>query len=1219
MLERDLHHANNRLAELAAANLDEKVASVKSEHELRLNGLEAGKVAAVQSRKNILMRRLQRRKEIVANSLRAKGKDQATADAIVAKTYQEEEENLHAQAEADAEKHISDLLAEKRAEREGAEKIWLDEATRAAQKEDEEVRQLEEVMNRHREELYSSEGSTTARAMSAARLAATDTINATDTRLAQIREAHLSNVDKLKVSMQERKKQEADSLRARLAEKRRKRQAELESQGTSTKEATAIAEKEEIMHYEMAVDSVNEALRLELQTEMVKLRSEAEEAERRALMELTDSAAAKKESAQASKDMATDELEKIRRDNERSAQKLKDEIAAKRASKESKLKERLAAKRDRERKKLEDESASEDARQAALAKLAAEEEEALAELRRQANEEEANLKQKQLEEQQRAVAMALEKVQQEDVKAAAAAAAAAAVKAVQDQEAQVKQDAHEKELERLRRLHEEETAKATEAMDRDRAKTKGKLGDRLAAKRAKKEKELAEQEAKERAALEERQRKEDEDKAAAKDAYKIWMDALREAMSQADNAHLVGAAKEDFVLKATLGKKIVPDAQLTDCVEAIMLDRHTDNTAAMLDRHYQERLVKIKPALESLLEEKADARARLVEELSVAGADEGQMKERLLAFDEEYTQRQREAEAAATAELEPVHVKEQMELKQLQLQDVSRAIMMYTKGDAASEAASASQEKIMEEMAAYRANLEREKVEREERMAQERTEAEARLKEQHAQAMAEMERALAAEQERQEKELAKQKLAVAAKADDAKKEIEEQDKQRILDSFTKEAEAASNALEEEKKKKKDKLAARLKKKRETRLDAAAAAAASAKAKMASTSEGIAEGDEDEQGMAKSDSQQALMKAARHSKLKEAQAAATMDAASLEKITNLSATLETVASRLAAIESHFGGGGEVSSRTAFATAPPAGAASVSGYMDTAAPPTGETLDAMADSDVALQEKSRLDFGHLLAGMVGLSRVRVVCARSLPAVPANMAGNAFASSYRYDPDSQTLYVHEKKLTSSGDFGLIVIHALSHIKTNPDDMGNDADTTFMGEFYRNMKILSQDLYRRSVAKSNLSASSAPSPKLTSEGSNRRLMRRQSSAGQAQLEKATGQQQHTSDAATDTKQSRRYSRTNSGLSDVGGAVSGAMAMDGFDTASIQNRMKQYAVFGGLPVEFFDRYKSDTAQPEPSSPDSTPAQTPSQSTERLPNVVQADRSGRTTSDDGEE
>jgi hypothetical protein len=697
------------------------------------------------------------------------------------------------------------------------------------------------------------------------------------------------------------------------------------------------------------------------------------------------------------------------------------------------------------------------------------------------------------------------------------------------------------------------------------------------------------------------------------------------------HSRLEGATKEDFILKATLGQQLVPAAHLTECVEAVMVDRHTDATAALLDRHYQERLSKIRPAVETLLEEKATSRARLVTELTEQGMDEGVMKARLSDLDDTFQVRQREAEGAATAVLEPVHMREQMELKQMQLQDVSRAIMVYarTGGDAATAAADASQEKIMEEMAAYRANLEQEKAQREVRMETERADAEAKLRMQHDEAMSAMQNVLKQEQERQEKELQKHMDQAKNSTDEAVKELHLNEKTKILESFTKEAEAAGAALESEKKKKKDMLARRLDKKRQTRIDAGAAATAMARvAAKAAGGDTIAEAEEEEEGagMVKSDSQQALKKAARHARAQASAAGAPMDAAGLEKMTAMTTTLETIAARLQTMESRLGIAGVVGAAAGGGAGSTGGA---SQWTDTSAPPSGDALATLADDEVALQEKSRLEFGNLLASMVGLSRVRMACARTLPPVPDSMEGNAFATSYRYDPDKALLYVHESKLTSSGDFGLVVIHALSHLKVNPDVLGNDADPVFMGEFYRNMKILSQDLYRRSVARSSGPSQSGAANSGGGGGgggtpNERRAIRRGSSAtrfNDASIEGALSANAAggVSAGASGTQGSGkshnnpRLSRGNSGLG--GGSVSGAMSMDGFDAASIQSRMKEYAAFGGLPTEFFDRYASPSGggggggggeTPQSSGRSSPVTDSNRGSTDRLPTMNQS-------------
>ena len=59
-----------------------------------------------------------------------------------------------------------------------------------------------------------------------------------------------------------------------------------------------------------------------------------------------------------------------------------------------------------------------------------------------------------------------------------------------------------------------------------------------------------------------------------------------------------------------------------------------------------------------------------------------------------------------------------------------------------------------------------------------------------------------------------------------------------------------------------------------------------------------------------------------------------------------------------------------------------------------------------------------------------------------------------------------MHRTRIPKAGDFGLVMIHALSHIKVDKDNLSNDGDPRFVAEFYNNLKILSQDLFKRSAA---------------------------------------------------------------------------------------------------------------------------------------------------------
>jgi hypothetical protein len=199
------------------------------------------------------------------------------------------------------------------------------------------------------------------------------------------------------------------------------------------------------------------------------------------------------------------------------------------------------------------------------------------------------------------------------------------------------------------------------------------------------------------------------------------------------------------------------------------------------------------------------------------------------------------------------------------------------------------------------------------------------------------------------------------------------------------------------------------------------------------------------------------------------------------------------------------------------------------------------------------------------MIGMKEVEIKAARSLP--PSGLSNNSFKNSYLYDDKSNTLFIHHSRLSSSGDFGLVAIHALSHIKVNPSDISNDADPEFTAEFYTNLRLLSQDLYKQSTRSQGggSSGSSAPSDRRPGLG-----MRRASSAGVNKL--LRGGSGGALDAA-------------GGAGGAGGGQKSSTSpggqnqpVDYFAATNINERMKQYAQQGGIPMEFLDRYSQETA-----------------------------------------
>jgi hypothetical protein len=112
-------------------------------------------------------------------------------------------------------------------------------------------------------------------------------------------------------------------------------------------------------------------------------------------------------------------------------------------------------------------------------------------------------------------------------------------------------------------------------------------------------------------------------------------------------------------------------------------------------------------------------------------------------------------------------------------------------------------------------------------------------------------------------------------------------------------------------------------------------------------------------------------------------------------------------------------------------PVASTPAASVHIDSAEPPEGDSLVPVPDNQLSIQEAARIEFGRHLVTMVNVKQVDLKAARSLP--PSSFTNNSFRNSYLYKHDTNELFIHTNRLSSSGDFGLVVIHALSHIKVN------------------------------------------------------------------------------------------------------------------------------------------------------------------------------------------
>ena len=86
-------------------------------------------------------------------------------------------------------------------------------------------------------------------------------------------------------------------------------------------------------------------------------------------------------------------------------------------------------------------------------------------------------------------------------------------------------------------------------------------------------------------------------------------------------------------------------------------------------------------------------------------------------------------------------------------------------------------------------------------------------------------------------------------------------------------------------------------------------------------------------------------------------------------------------------------------------------------------------------------------NLLQTRNNMPEVTILVASNLP--PNNYTRNCFRNSFHYEHATKILFVREERMETVGEFVLVVIHCLSHIKV--DDLTDDYNPDFLREFYK------------------------------------------------------------------------------------------------------------------------------------------------------------------------
>eukprot|EP00744_Colponema_vietnamica_P001004 GILI01001723.1.p1 GENE.GILI01001723.1~~GILI01001723.1.p1 ORF type:complete len:1359 (-),score=635.87 GILI01001723.1:499-4206(-) len=95
-------------------------------------------------------------------------------------------------------------------------------------------------------------------------------------------------------------------------------------------------------------------------------------------------------------------------------------------------------------------------------------------------------------------------------------------------------------------------------------------------------------------------------------------------------------------------------------------------------------------------------------------------------------------------------------------------------------------------------------------------------------------------------------------------------------------------------------------------------------------------------------------------------------------------------------------------------------------------------------------------------IDLPKVEVAIAKSLPST--GMGATSFRNSYFYDEKARKLYIRDSRLSTIGEFIIVMFHALAHVKaagTDGQPNWNDADPSFLTQFYGLLEVCAEEMF--------------------------------------------------------------------------------------------------------------------------------------------------------------
>ena len=1096
-IESNIDRSTSLIKESAKRTYEQMVLAIKLEHEKKRKGLESYFLMKKKESEKRLQDRLNKRKthrergllasgflpsevaDIVAEEL---GSDSSILTEGMDEIYDniEKEKELLFQIATDGLNSENNLINKNKINN---EKLDDQESSNL----------LEELLNKEKILLKNNDDVSNA-LLEASRNASRNTQEIAEKKISDLRDLYEKNVKKLELELLSKKENNENNLRLRLAEKKKKRILDLENSGLSKEKSEQQAEEEIKIEFEnnllelhkMSVDEYEQKVGIEKKNLL--------ENERIAINKEHDEAILMSENAIILKNAAMKKLENIRKEQEDKLNSLEEEMKASRNAQEEVLKKRLKEKREKKLKILSAQNASEREKEEEQNEISRNEHLSMLKMKKEMEENEKIKREEFLRRSEEEIEEAKNTVERAEIESRSARAKEEALHLVKESKIRAENDQNTREILRMREEHSRLEEKTNRELENSQIKGKGKLQDRLAAKKLRKEMELKIKETKELSELKEKQKNDEEERIKLKDLKLNWIDKLKIAMDESDKNGLIMAEKEEYCIQETIVKDIVPVTHLNEAVSRIFNQRNKEEMSILLNTHFDERVNSIKCVVENVLEEKSQARTELLVRITTEEISDENAKILTLELEEVFNKKQLQEEKKVTGLLNSRHTKEQIDLKQKQLENISQIVSLYATSESLARLQKEGGKSQIEELSEYRKRLETEKKVREENLLNERNLTEKKLREEMANEMLEMRNQLidiqkVAEKEFDDKklELLKQREELELKQINEKGLMNQQEKDRILIEFEKEKNISLEALENTKKNQKQKLNDRLAAKRKSKAIFEGINTPDGNDKF-NGNEKINGNDKfNVSGNVSLRSKETLKLTRKNSKKsllseneRERENANLLSMKMIEdKLEHIERMIVAIEVKAAVVDSlslssprgqnnnnnnnfnatnnfnnsnnfgntnnfnnNNGNNSNFNNTSNFGGTQNFQSNNNSGdnfdknqniytYKDNNEPQSGIQIQVLPDIEVSVQDNVRLEYGCRLAVMIGLPDLKINIATELPC--SNILNNSFSNSYYYDEIENRLLIHFDRMKSSGDFGLVVVHALSHIKVS------------------------------------------------------------------------------------------------------------------------------------------------------------------------------------------